>query len=79
MILEKSSYHRNGIMGSGFTVGIVKDESTNERHLVIQFNDDTLHTAILDLKEIKEEKIDRMFRCEYFCDDFEKLIQKEES
>ena len=77
MILEKSSYHRNGIMGIGFTVGIVKDG--NDKHLVIQFNDDKLHTAILDLEEIKQEKIEKMFRCEYFCDDFEKLIQKEES
>ena len=77
MILEKSSYHRNGIMGKGFTVGIV--EEGDDRHLIIQFNDDKLHTAILDLEEIKKEKIDRMFRCEYFCDDFEKLINKGKS
>jgi hypothetical protein len=71
--ITKKDYHRNGICGEGFHVGIIRDEDgskklfvtfpeydmevINEEERVIEGN---CRTAILDLKLLKDEVIEFM-------------------
>lgn len=54
--VEAADYHRNGIAGAGFFVGIVNDEETG-RMLVINFPDEYGTTAVLNLDEAQKGNI----------------------
>lgn len=65
--LEKVAFHRNGVCGTGFTIGISKchvDGDPNEKRnmLIVQFDPqncskDLMQTAVLDLDLLKKEII----------------------
>lgn len=65
-----ADYHRNGIAGAGFFVGIVQDASADtaeRRMLIIQFEEDPALTAVIDLDEAAQGNIymfPRVFRDE---------------
>ena len=52
MEILAADYHRNGIAGEGFYVGIIRDDDLS-RKLVITFPDEDggIYTAVLDLDE----------------------------
>lgn len=60
MNLIKLDHHRNGVSGSPFTVGIVKEQIENKECilLIIQFDNDELNTAVFDLDMIKNNVIE---------------------
>ena len=79
MKLIKSDYHRNGITGVPFTIGIIKDEENNNK-LIIQFEDKLEYSAVFDLDLLKQNIIEfgkNSFKSEYYADDFKILTDKE--
>lgn len=55
MILA-ADYHRNGVSGRGFYVGIIRDED-GSRKLIIDFPGNECRTAVLDLDKAAEGNI----------------------
>jgi hypothetical protein len=56
-----ADYHRNGVCGNGFYVGIVESptsSTTGRRMLVISFTDsDSASTAVFDLDELSDGNV----------------------
>ena len=85
MKVEKLDYHRNGICGRGFYVGIVSDGKN--RLLVIRFprEDDRKVDAVLcaafDLTKLQEENItfgENSWRGDHFSDIMDRAIANAE-
>jgi hypothetical protein len=87
--LVKIDYHRNGISGLGFHVGIVeeKEEGKTRRMLVVRFpkkaDDDTGNVvcAAFDLAQLKKEIIEfghNSWRGDYYFGVMDEAIAKEE-
>ena len=65
--LEKVAYHRNGVCGIGFTVGIAQCElegyTEQRKMLIVQFspengNKDLMMTSVFDLGLLKKDVIE---------------------
>lgn len=82
--LENVAFHRNGICGTGFTVGIsechVDGDKTEKRNmLIVQFDPENsgknlMQTAVLDLDLLKKEIIafgENSWRGDRFADEFQ--------
>lgn len=79
LIPQSLDYHRNGICGIGFHVGIVKD-SDGSKKLIIQFENQTGCTAVLDLELLKQENIkfgENSWRGDQYESIFKALVESE--
>jgi len=72
MEILKSGHCRNGITGTPYDMGIVKDKGAE--YLVIQFDLD--HTAAIELSK-GVINLDNHLRGDYFSDTFKSLLEKE--
>ena len=72
----QTAFHRNGISGKPFTVGIVdnvKDCRKEQRFLIVQFADKS-NTAVFDLELLAKGNIkftENSFRGDVLADEFE--------
>lgn len=78
-VLELHS-HRNGISGTPFHVAFVEDNIDGEmkKFLVVQFGDDPMNTAVLEMEKLKEEDIEfgsNSWRGDHYADVMEKAIK----
>jgi|SaaInlStandDraft_2_1057019.scaffolds.fasta_scaffold43755_2 hypothetical protein len=77
MQIKDLDYHRNGVSGQPFNVGIIKDEDGSDK-LVIQFQD-KICTAVLDMELLKKDNISFMqnsWRGDSYADEFNKLAKQ---
>lgn len=76
MELIKSAYHRNGISGTPFTVGIIDKEIEGKTTtlLIVQFDSGKTETAVFDFELLKRGIIEfgkNSWRGDEFADEFE--------
>lgn len=78
MEANEIAFHRNGVTGKAFNVGLVQTdvEGIDKTMLIIQFDQE--HTAVFDFEKLKKGVIafgENSWRGDVYAESFEKLVK----